>query len=81
MRTYPGKQFGLWLDHSGNCISFAEDTAWLYEYGVDSLSAAQKKDSEAREPTEKEKTKHFCGSCGMLMAPTAIPPTFWPAMP
>jgi superfamily II DNA or RNA helicase len=25
MRTAPGKEFGLWLDHSGNCISFAED--------------------------------------------------------
>jgi hypothetical protein len=67
MRTAPGKEFGLWLDHSGNCISFAEDTAWLYEHGVDSLSTAQKKDSEAREPAEKIKAKHFCGSCGMQM--------------
>lgn len=72
MRTAPGKEFGLWLDHSGNCISFAEDTAWLYEYGVDSLSSAQKKDSEPREPTEKEKAKHFCGCCGLQLAPAAI---------
>ncbi len=72
MRTFPGKQFGLWLDHSGNCISFADDTAWLYEYGVDSLSTAQKKDSEPREPSEKTKAKHFCGQCGMQMAPSAI---------
>lgn len=68
MRTAPGKEFGLWLDHSGNCISFAEDSAWLYEYGVDTLSDAQRKDSEAREPTEKVKAKHFCGGCGMQMA-------------
>jgi superfamily II DNA or RNA helicase len=67
MRTAPGKEFGLWLDHSGNCISFAEDTAWLYEHGVDSLSTAQKKDSEARDPAEKVKLKHFCGGCGMQM--------------
>ncbi|TIS70661.1 MAG: DEAD/DEAH box helicase, partial [Mesorhizobium sp.] len=33
MRTAPGKEFGLWLDHSGNSIAFADDTAWLYEYG------------------------------------------------
>jgi superfamily II DNA or RNA helicase len=72
MRTSPGKEFGLWLDHSGNCISFADDTAWLYEYGVDSLSTAQKKDSEPREPSEKAKAKHFCGQCGMQMAPAAI---------
>lgn len=72
MRTFPGKEFGLWLDHSGNCVSFADDTAWLYEYGVDSLSTAQKKDSETREPTEKVKAKHFCGQCGMQMEPAAI---------
>lgn len=69
MRTAPGKEFGLWLDHSGNSIAFADDTAWLFEHGVDSLSTAQKKDSVAREPTEKAKTQHFCGDCGMQMAP------------
>lgn len=72
MRTAPGKDFGLWLDHSGNCISFAEDVAWLYEHGVDKLSDAQKKDTEAREPDEKTKAKHFCGDCGMQMHPTSM---------
>lgn len=69
MRIAPGKEYGLWLDHSGNCVSFADDTAWLFEHGVDSLSEAQKKDSEAREPVERVKQKHFCGSCGMQMEP------------
>ena len=72
MRIAQGKEFGLWLDHSGNCISFADDTAWLYEYGVDSLSNAQKKESEAREPTEKTKQQHFCGQCGLQMEPAVI---------
>jgi DNA repair protein RadD len=72
MRVSPGKDFGLWLDHSGNCISFADDTAWLYEYGVDSLSDAAKRDSEPREPTEKAKSKHFCGECGLQMEPRAL---------
>lgn len=72
MRTSPGKKFGLWLDHSGNCIAFAEDTAWLYENGVDSLSNAQKKDSETREAAEKVKSKYFCGDCGMEMHPTSL---------
>ncbi|MEW9808579.1 DEAD/DEAH box helicase [Mesorhizobium marinum] len=69
MRIADGKDFGLWLDHSGNCITFAEETAWLFEHGVDNLSDAQKKDSEAREPTEKVKQKYFCGDCGMQMEP------------
>ncbi|WP_275790500.1 DEAD/DEAH box helicase [Pararhizobium gei] len=72
MRVAPGKEFGLWLDHSGNCVSFADDTAWLYEYGVESLSAAQRKDSEAREPTEKKKQEYFCGQCGLQIAPAAM---------
>lgn len=72
MRIHPGKEFGLWLDHSGNCISFADDTAWLYEYGVDSLSEAQKRDSESREPKEATKSKHFCAECGLQMDPRAL---------
>ncbi|BCH32617.1 hypothetical protein MesoLjLc_45470 [Mesorhizobium sp. L-8-10] len=67
MRIAPGKEFGLWLDHSGNSIAFADDTAWLYENGVDSLSSAEKKDSEVREPSEKVKRDHFCGECGLQM--------------
>ena len=79
MRIAPGKEFGLWLDHSGNAVAFADDTAWLCEYGVDSLSTAQKKDSEPREPTEKAKAKHFCQSCGMQLPPmaTACPACGW----
>jgi hypothetical protein len=72
MRIAPGKEFGLWLDHSGNSISFAEDTAWLYEHGVKSLSDAQKRDSEAREPKERVKAKHFCGDCGLQLEPAVF---------
>jgi DNA repair protein RadD len=72
MRISPRKEFGLWLDHSGNCISFADDTAWLYEHGVDSLSDAQKKDSEVREPVERIKAKHFCGDCGLQLEPAVM---------
>jgi DNA repair protein RadD len=69
MRIFPGKAFGLWLDHSGNAVSFAEDTAWLFEYGVDSLSKAKKLDSEVREPKEKVRKERFCGDCGTAMEP------------
>jgi len=67
MRIAPGKEFGLWLDHSGNSIAFANDTAWLFEHGVDSLSSAEKRDSEVREPAEKIKQQYFCMDCGMQM--------------
>lgn len=69
MRIAPGKEYGLWLDHSGNCISFANDTAWLFEYGVDNLSDAAKRDSEVREPKEQTRKERFCGDCGMQMEP------------
>ena len=72
MRTSPGKSYGLWLDHSSNVISFADDTAWLFEYGVESLSDAQKRDSETREPKEKVKQKHFCADCGMQLEPASL---------
>jgi DNA repair protein RadD len=71
MRIFPGKEFGLWLDHSGNIISFADDTAWLFEYGVDSLETGQTKDTEVREPDEKTKEKYFCSQCGSQVPPVA----------
>jgi DNA repair protein RadD len=68
MRIHPGKEFGLWLCHSNNSISFADDAAWLFEYGVESLSEAQKRDSKIREPKEIIRKKRFCAECGMLMS-------------
>ena len=72
MRIAEGKDFGLWLDHSGNCIAFAEDTAWLYEYGVTSLSDVARKDKEVREPKEKVKHDRFCPECGSMLQPSAM---------
>lgn len=67
MRTAPEKSYGLWLCHSGNAVTFAEDTAWLFEYGVDSLSDAAKRDSEVREPKEKVRKERFCAECGLQL--------------
>lgn len=72
MRSSPGKEFGLWLCHSGNSVAFASDTSWLYEHGVDSLATAQRRDSEAREPSEKVRKERFCGCCGMQMAASSL---------
>jgi DNA repair protein RadD len=71
MRIFPGKDFGLWLCHSSNVITFADDTAWLFEYGVDSLEVGQTKDTEVREPDEKTKEKYFCSQCGTQVSPLA----------
>ena len=72
MRIAEGKEYGLWLDHSGNCISFAEDTAILFEHGVDSLADGELKDRAEREPAEKIKQKYFCGDCGLQMEPASV---------
>lgn len=67
MRIHPGKEFGLWLCHSNNTIAFADDTAWLFEYGVESLSDAATRDSKTREAAETVRKQRFCGDCGMQM--------------
>lgn len=73
MRLSPetGKTFGLWLCHSGNAVTFAGETAALFEYGVESLSDAVKRDSQTREKPERTKTERFCSGCGMQMEPRA----------
>lgn len=72
MRIAPGKEFGLWLCHSGNCVTFADETAWLFEHGVSDLSKAQMRDSVAREAKETVKRERFCGECGMQMEPGSV---------
>ena len=38
MRSYPDKDFAVWLDHSGNYIRFMEDWDDVYSNGVSDLS-------------------------------------------
>lgn len=64
MRTYPGKSFGLWLDHSGNYIRFREDWEDVFENGVSELDDGKEKPK--KEPDEKEKKEAKCPACGAL---------------
>jgi superfamily II DNA or RNA helicase len=64
MRTYPGKEFGLWLDHSGNYLRFREDWEDVFENGVSELDDGKEK--AKTEPTEKEKKDAKCPACGAL---------------
>jgi len=64
MRGCEGKEFAVWLDHSGNYLRFRKDWEEVYEYGVDKLDDGKEK--AKTEPTDKEKEAAKCPSCGSL---------------
>lgn len=62
MRGCEGKEFAVWLDHSGNYLRFREDWDEVYSNGVHELMEGREKPK--KEPTQKEKEAHKCPSCG-----------------
>lgn len=64
MRPCQGKEFGIWLDHSGNYLRFRDDWDGVYSEGVQSLDDSGEK--AKKEPTEKEKKDSKCPECGHL---------------
>lgn len=64
MRASPGKEFALWMDHSGNYLKFQEDWEDLYYEGVKEL----KDEGEKTKPelTEKELEQRRCPKCSSL---------------
>lgn len=64
MRGAPGKEFGVWLDHSGNYIRFREDWEDIYFNGVDKLDDGKEKAKKEKSDKEKEAAK--CPACGAL---------------
>jgi len=69
MRPYEGKEFGVWLDHSGNYLRFQDDWDEVYEVGVQQLD--DKVEKAKKEPTEREKKESKCPACGFLWPKTA----------
>lgn len=67
MRSYPGKDVALWLDHSGNLERFAMDQFDVWENGAGDLSKATKRDSIARERGEHIREKVVCPECSGAM--------------
>ncbi|MYZ44193.1 helicase [Achromobacter sp. KS-M25] len=65
MRKSPGKEFGLWLDHSGNLLRFKDDVEKVFEHGLSELSNGQLDAKARKEPTPKEKEQWSC-SCGYV---------------
>jgi superfamily II DNA or RNA helicase len=66
MRSYPGKEFAVWLDHAGNYVRFQEDWDEIYNDGVHELDDGREK--VKKEKTEKEKEAAKCPKCGHLWA-------------
>ena len=64
MRQYPSKEFGLWLDHSGNYLRFREEWDDIYENGAGNLDDGKEKPK--KEPTKAEKEGAKCPRCGSL---------------
>ncbi|MBL1262458.1 DEAD/DEAH box helicase [Methylomicrobium sp. RS1] len=64
MRSFPGKDAGIWLDHSGNYLRFQDQWEDLYHNGVHSLDDGAEKPK--REPTKEEKEAAKCPKCGEL---------------
>ena len=64
MRSHEGKEFGIWLDHSGNYLRFKDDWDELYSDGVKRLKSGG--ETAKREPTERVKKDAKCPSCSAL---------------
>lgn len=64
MRSFPDKEFAIWLDHSGNYLRFRDDWDEVFEEGIKKLD--EKTEKAKKEPTEKVKKESKCPSCGHL---------------
>ncbi len=68
MRTAPGKEFGLWLDHSGNYLRFYKDTEQVFREGVHTLDDGKRESQARKEPSQKEREQVRC-KCGLILQP------------
>lgn len=66
MRGNEGKEFALWLDHSGNYLRFRENWDDVFENGVTELDDSKEKPK--KEPTQKEKEEAKCPRCHAFWA-------------
>ena len=66
MRASPGKEFGLWLDHSGNVMRFYADTEQVFAEGMHTLDDGKLESKVRSEPTEKERNEIKC-ACGCVL--------------
>jgi DNA repair protein RadD len=75
MRPHPGKEFALWLDHSGNFLRFREDTEDVFANGVPELDDGALDAKVRPEPTKEERETFACAQCSYLMGGMAVCPS------
>ena len=63
-RPFPGKEFAIINDHSGNFLRFQEELEDLYENGVSHLDDGKEKSQ--KEPSIEEKERAKCPKCGCV---------------
>lgn len=72
MRSAPGKDKALVIDHTGNCLRFLNDASDFWACGVDALDERAEKDRAARAPVDEAERKELvCFGCGAVMPPAA----------
>jgi superfamily II DNA or RNA helicase len=64
MRGSPGKEFAVWLDHSGNYLRFRDDWEEIFQNGVHELDDGKEK--AKKEPSEMEMKDSTCPVCEAL---------------
>lgn len=64
LRSHPGKEFALWLDHAGNFIRFRGEWDDVFSNGVSVLKETG--EVAKKEPTEREKKEAKCPKCQVL---------------
>lgn len=67
MRVFPGKEFGLYICHTGNYAGFLDNTFDLFENGVDKLLKAKEKKKIQRKEYTAEEIE--CSECGTIFLP------------
>jgi superfamily II DNA or RNA helicase len=65
MRSSPGKEFGLWLDHCGNVMRFKDDVDDIFQNGMKELDDGERESKVRKEPGPKE-IKEFACVCGYV---------------
>ena len=70
MRASPGKDYGLWLCHSGNMAGWHEDVCEIWANGVNRLPGPQVKKKTRREGRERQDV--VC-PCGFVLLPGMNP--------
>lgn len=71
MRPYPGKEFGLWIDHAGNFLRFAEDTKEIFSDGIHDLNDKELDSKIRKEPEDKDYSSK-CSHCGYVLVKTDL---------